>query len=234
MIKLFMNTWANYNESGADGTITPTGWMSPDEALKYWDKYAEYEPFVNDVDSDYDLGLNEYSFRYDIESIDRFNDLSEYEKKFVAAILEADSSYTIDDAVDIAQRGYYLFFDVDNDEDLAREYIAELGGIENALSPETISEYIDYENMKETYRSDVEYNLYDDARYELGEDATEEEIDDWVDDNIDDYLESIVDEDIYLASRGEIDLSDFFDYEKFGEELAYDYDVTSYGYIQFR
>lgn len=233
MIKLFMNTWANYNESGADGTITPTGWMSPDEALEYWDKYAEYEPFVNDFDSDYDLGLSEYSSRTDIEAIDRFNDLSEYEKKIVAAILEADSSYTIDNAVDITESGDYIFFDVDSDEELAREYIDEIGGIEN-LFPETISNNIDYDKMREVYRSDVEYNLYNDARYELGEDATEEEIDDWVDDNIDDYLESIVDEDIYLASRGEIDLSDFFDYDHFGTELAFDYDATSYGYIQFR
>ena len=39
-IKLFMNTWANYNENGADDGITPTGWMSLDEAEEYAKKYA--------------------------------------------------------------------------------------------------------------------------------------------------------------------------------------------------
>ena len=26
-IRVFLNTWANYNEYGADGGITPTGWI---------------------------------------------------------------------------------------------------------------------------------------------------------------------------------------------------------------
>ena len=39
-IKLFMNTWANYNENGADDRKTPTGWMSLDEAEEYAKKYA--------------------------------------------------------------------------------------------------------------------------------------------------------------------------------------------------
>ena len=51
LIKVFMNTWANYNEYGADEGITPTGWMTPEEAIEYAKKYEEYEPFINDTDN---------------------------------------------------------------------------------------------------------------------------------------------------------------------------------------
>lgn len=142
-IKLFMNTWANYNENGADDGITPTGWMSLDEAEEYAEKYAEYEPFINDTDNvPKALDVNEYSdISETIDMLRRYEDFNDTQKEVFAALI--DDGYEEDKAFDIVDDGDYFYIEGDSDIDLAYNYIDELGGIES-LNRDTLKRYFDY------------------------------------------------------------------------------------------
>ena len=142
-IELFMNTWANYNEHGADGVITPTGWMSLDEAEEYADKYEEYEPFINDTENvPEELGVNEYSdISETIDMLRKYEDFDDAQKEVFAALI--DDRYEVDKAFDIVDDNDYFYVKGDDDAELAENYIDELGGIES-LNRDTLERYFDY------------------------------------------------------------------------------------------
>lgn len=229
-ITVFMNTWDNYNESGADSTITPTGWMSVDEALKYCEKYAEHEPFINDIDNptDFDLDINEYGNAVqDLETIQTINNMNDYDKKALSAIWSYEGG-SFDDSLEIFESGDFQFIpDISDYKDLAYEYIDELGGIGSAVSDP--SNYIDEDEMRRDYEYDIKDMMWEDAPAQIAreegideDEVTEDQIEDWIDENIDSYLDSIIEEEILLAEQGEVDLSNYFDYEKFGRALSDD------------
>lgn len=219
-ITVFMNTWDNYNESGADGTITPTGWMSVDEALKYCEDYAEHEPFINDIDNptDFHLDISEYGNPInDLNNIKVINGLGNDGKQALSAIWSYEGG-PFEDSLAIFEEGDYQFIpDISDYTNLAYEWVNELGGVEEAVSDTSI--YIDEEAMKRDYRQDVEDVMRENAREE---NIPEDQIDEYVNENIDDYLDSVVEEEILLAEQGEVDLSKYFDYEKFGRALSDD------------
>ena len=142
---VFMNTWANYNEYGVDGEITPTGWMSIDEAIEYFEEYAEYEPFINDTDNipdDFDIG--EYSSVSDLEKVLEWADLDDYDKEIVEAICDA-TGCNIEEAIERVEDNDYYLIKADTTSDLAYTYIDEVyGGIEN-MDKDTLERYFDYE-----------------------------------------------------------------------------------------
>lgn len=142
-IELFMNTWANYNEHGADGVITPTGWMSLDEAEEYADKYEEYEPFINDTENvPEELGVNEYSdISETIDMLRKYEDFDDTQKEVFAALI--DDGYEVDKTFDIVDDNDYFYVKGDDDAELAENYIDELGGIES-LGRDTLERYFDY------------------------------------------------------------------------------------------
>lgn len=229
-ISVFMNTWENYNEAGGDGEITPTGWMTPEEALEYCEKYAEHEPFINDVDNPtcFELDIDEYGNTVqDLENIQTINGMNDYDRKVLSAIWNHEGG-SFDDSLEIFESGDFQFIpDISDFKDLAYEYVEELGGIENAVSDP--SNYIDEEAMKRDYEYDIKDVMWNDAPGQIAreegideEEVTEDQIEDWVDKNKDSYLDSIIEEEVYLAEQGEIDLSDYFDYEKFGRALSDD------------
>lgn len=241
-ITVFMNTWENYNENGADEGITPTGWMSVDEAMDYAEQYAYHEPFINDIDNptDFDLDINEYgNVIEDLETIKTINELNEYDKKALSAIWSYQGG-SFNDSLDILESGDYQFIpDISSYSDLAYEVISQFGSIEEAVG-DNITMYVDEDQMARDYEYDVRDIMYDDAPYQIAqeldieeEDVTEEMIEDWIDENIHDYVQSIVEEEISLAEMGEpIDLSNYFDYEKFGRDLSYDgWSIESTGAI---
>ena len=145
-IKLFMNTWANYNENGADDGITPTGWMSLDEAEEYADKYEEYEPFINDTDNvPEELGVNEYSnIPETADMLRKYEDFDDTQREVFAAFI--DDGYKVDEAFDIVDDGDYFYVEGDTDTDLAYNYIDEIGGVEN-LDRDTLERYFDYDGF---------------------------------------------------------------------------------------
>ena len=143
-IRLFMNTWANYNENGADDGITPTGWMSLDEAEEYAEKYAEYEPFINDMENvPKELGINEYSnIPETVDMLRKYEDFDDWQREIFAAFI--DDGYEVDEAFDIVDDGDYVYIQADNDADLAENYIDDMGGIEE-LGRDTLEQYFDYD-----------------------------------------------------------------------------------------
>lgn len=143
-IKLFMNTWANYNENGADDGITPTGWMSLDEAEEYAEKYAEYEPFINDTENvPEELGVGEYSnIPETIDMLRKYEDFDDTQREVFAAFI--DDGYEVDEAFSIVDDGDYFYIEGDSDTDLAYNYTDEIGGVEN-LDRDTLERYFDYD-----------------------------------------------------------------------------------------
>ena len=238
-MEVFMNTWANYNEYGADGVLTPTGWMSIDEAIEYCEEYAEYEPFINDTDN-VPFDVNEYSNASSVlQDLKELQD-SNVDEDVVEAIVEA-GGYDVKEAVEIAERGdYYFYPDVHDYSDLAYAVIDEIGSLGDAVG-DRVTNYIDIDQMRREYSWDVRDMMRDDAEAAVdeeheGEDEDsydrEQEIEDWIDEHEDDYLDSIIDEEISLAEAGEVDLSNYFDYEAYGRDLSYDgYTFTDKGAI---
>ena len=153
-IKLFMNTWANYNENGADDGITPTGWMSLDEAEEYAEKYAEYEPFINDTDNvPKELGVDEYSgVSETIGMLRDYEGFDDEQREVFAAFI--DDGYNVDEAFRIVDIGDYFYIEGDSDTDLAYNYIDEIGGIEE-LGRDTLERYFDYD----AYGRDLAYDF---------------------------------------------------------------------------
>lgn len=239
-MEVFMNTWANYNENGADSGITPTGWMSIDDAIEYCEEYADYEPFINDTDNVPFDDINEYSNASSVLQELKELQESDVDEDVVAAIVEA-TGYGIKEAIEIAERGdYYWYPGISSYTDLAYAVIDEIGSLKDALGDRVVN-YIDEDQMRREYRWDIREVMRDSAEDAVdeaheGEDEDsydrEQEIEDWMDEHEDEYLDMIIDEDIRMAEAGEIDLSNYFDYEAFGRDLSFDgYTIVDGGII---
>lgn len=220
-IKLFMNTYANYNEYGADGVTTPTGWMSPEQALEYMKKYAKYEPFINDSDN-CPWEVSELASEEDINDMIRYNEYSD--KEIIKNLVEVGGyGDAIGEYIDIAESGDYIWLPgVDNDEDLGRAYVDSiLGGIDLVSGKDN---YFDRDSYKE--------DIYADARSVYMSDNDIESDDDFEENyegDFEDYLDMLAD--TYEESGN---ISDYyFDYEKLGRELSMDgFTFTSDGAMQ--
>ena len=216
-VKVYMNTWKNYNDYGADLEAygIKDGWMTPEEALEFCNKYADDEPFINDTDN-CPIEISEYNNPVDkLEELIRYD---EYEdKELLKNAMETGQYSTVDDYIDVLESGDYIWFPgVDDNEGLARAYIDMVGGIEGITNKEN---YFDKEGWKDDVRADEEDYYREevlDAGFEFNEDEFEKYLDVMADDMAENY-----------------DGSDesYFDYEAFGDELSYDYTFTSDGAI---
>lgn len=224
-IMVYMNTWGNYNEYGADlsqygiNSISE-GWLTPEEALKFCKDHDDEECFINDIDNNtgIKLDINEYSSA--VPTLEGLIKLTELIKngtdncaaEDIGAVYEAWTDYEgsddINEFINFLDNGeYYVYDDVSNTYDLGKCYVDMLGGI---LFVGDVGSYLDKEQMKEDYQEDV------DAMYD-------ENDPDWYE--VDD---SIIDEDIASvvssqnAQAVEDAFSNYFDYEELGEELDSD------------
>ncbi len=156
-ISIFLNTWKNYNENGAEGGAWFELPCDLDEAReliakKTGEDVEEAEFFVNDYETDISgLEIDEYS------DIDELNDIAEelenlddYDREKLEAIIESEGG-SLRNALDnldncIYYPGYTL-------EDVAREQVEEgyFGEI-----PDAIANYIDYEAIAR----DLDYSGY--------------------------------------------------------------------------
>lgn len=113
-LRVFLNTWGNYNENGADGGE----WIALpcDDLEEKMDKLAaamgdnDPEWFVNDYEWEgIDLfEVSEYSNIEDLnKQLEEFAYLNEYEQKTVAALLEAGCYSKLQDAIDSVDRCYF-------------------------------------------------------------------------------------------------------------------------------
>lgn len=218
-VQVFMNTWANYNEYGADEGITPTGWMSIDDAIKYCKKYSEYEPFINDYENS-PIELSEYdnapSKLEQLKKIEAFED-----PKVLKNAIETDYyGDDIESYIDHLERGDYVWFpNCEDDFDLGKDYIDMVGweGISN------IERYF----KEDDFRNDI-YN--DEKDYYASENGLDTESDDFPEDDFEEWMNTVVEDRKNYQNFSNDD--QYFDYNQLGEDLEQDgYTFTSDGCI---
>ena len=214
-LRVYMNTWGNYNEYGADLSKygIKDGWMTIDEALAFCDKYADDEPFINDIDNDTGIKIevSEYSNPWQVlkglKALGQVAEETGNDETFIADLWEAyqereviDSidEETINDFKDFVENGDYHYWpDVSSDSDLGYAIMQEFGA--EGISDPTM--YVDWDEVKEALQRDV------DAEYE-------EDDPDWYE--VDDYEV----EEFIKNSPFEGGLDNFFDYERLGRDVA--------------
>lgn len=216
-IRVYMNTWANYNEYGADGVLTPTGWMNVDEAREYAEKYADYEPFINDID-DYSGGIigrniNEYSnVNQALDIIETYNNLDEDDRKIFAAVI--DLGYDFNKAIEIVDDRDYIYYEGQTDSDIGYDAIDMYGSISD-LGRDTLEDYFDFESFGRDLRlsGDVDY-FFENDDGETNEEELQEFLDTHSDKEIGEYYVYDLLGDI--SELSDETLENYFDYDAFG------------------
>ena len=167
MLNLFVNTWGNYNENGADGGQWITLPMEEDELEEVLENIAalmednDPEWFINDYEWTIDTELGDV---HEMDSILEWNercqeadDLEEYEAEEIAAAMEA-YGYTFAEAYERQQRGCFVFYAGRDLQEVAEE-IADECYLYNA--PEFLARYFDYE----AFARDLSFDGYTETRY---------------------------------------------------------------------
>lgn len=143
LISVFLNTWGNYNENGADGGFWINLPCDIEETLERLAKSTgenvdEMEVFINDYDTDIN-GL-EISENSDLEALndlaERLEALDEYDLEKLEAILEADGGSLENALDDIDDYTFYAHMSL---EDVAYEIVDECYDL-----PEFAQRYFDY------------------------------------------------------------------------------------------
>ena len=226
------------NDSPFKAYITNLGKYNEGDLVGEWVDFPidedEFQGILNKIQigpeyeewfvTDYDCPIDAYSILGEYPSFDELNEfgtlIANDTNDAFKAILETQSNF--DYAKDIYERGNYQFYPgIYSLEDLAYEYIDEIGGVE-ALG-DTAENYFDYDKLGRDLR--LEY-------YQEDEDMPETAGEYWCGD------ENATDTDIGTAYVDNVGLdgvqnSDYyFDYNQFGRDLGFDgYTVTDYGVI---
>jgi antirestriction protein len=97
------------------------------------------------------------SDKEDLPGVDEYTcpqEANEYAEWLVTEEPEADlleafinNGTGIDEIPALYKKGDFTIIEGDTEEDLGANYIEEMGGVENALSPDTIASYFDYEKF---------------------------------------------------------------------------------------
>ena len=165
MLNIFVNTWGNYNENGADGGEWITLPMDAEELAETLAKIAEAMG-----DNDPEWAIHDYEWTTEIEpreisemeSIEKLNEelqeldgLDEWDQKEIAAAMEA-FGYTFTEAYDRQQRGCFIFYAGQDLEEVAEELINECYDL-----PEFALRYFDYE----AFARDLGFDGYTETSY---------------------------------------------------------------------
>ena len=151
MLNIYINTWGNYNENGADFGEWITLPMDQDELDEKLEAVAEAmgdndpEWFVNDYEWTTDF------VPFEVHEMDNYNELNErcerldnldaYDCEALAAIMEATGS-DFDDCMDTLERGYYQFYRGMDLEEVAEEIITDCYFTKD--TPDIFTRYFDY------------------------------------------------------------------------------------------
>ena len=152
MLNIFVNTWGNYNENGADGGEWITLPMDPEQLKK---EMAAISDAMNDFDPEYCIHDYEWTTEFELreidenENIDDLNEwlqelasMDEYDQKEIAAIMEA-TGYSFEDAFEGKEAGAYTFYADMSLEELAYELVEECYFTKD--TPDIFTRYFDYE-----------------------------------------------------------------------------------------
>ena len=165
MLNIFVNTWGNYNENGADGGQWITLPMEEDELEEVLENIAalmkdeDPEWFINDYEWTIDMELGDV---HEMDSIMEWNercqeadDLEEYEAEEIAAAIEA-YDYTFAEAFERQQRGCFIFYPGQDLQEVAESIIDECYNL-----PEFALRYFDYA----AFARDLTFDGYTETRY---------------------------------------------------------------------
>lgn len=155
MLKIFVNTWGNYNENGADGGEWITLPMDAEELGEVLEniaaKMGDHDPEWAIHDHEWEaVELFEVS---EYDSPHRLNDLlnecsalQEWELQEVAAAIEA-FGYEFSEAVERQQRGCFTFYPGRTIEEVAEEIAEETIACytHGGNIPDIFTRYFDYE-----------------------------------------------------------------------------------------
>lgn len=168
MLKIFANTWGNYNENGADGGEWITLPMGEEELEAKLEAIAEAmgdddpEWAIHDYEWTSELELGTVS---ELDSIKEWNercqaadDLDKYEQEEIAAAMEA-FGYTFDEALKRQQRGCFTFYRGQSLEDVAYDLVEECYFTKD--TPEILKSYFDYS----AFGRDLGYDGYTETKY---------------------------------------------------------------------
>lgn len=143
LISVFLNTWKNYNENGADGGFWVELPCNLDEVLERLaastgEDVDEMEVFINDFETELNgLDISENSNIEDLnETAEELESLDEYDLEKLEAILEAEGG-SLENALENID--YYEYYGNTTLEDLAYEFV------EGMNLPDIALRYFDYE-----------------------------------------------------------------------------------------
>lgn len=168
MLNIFVNTWGNYNENGADGGEWITLPMDAGDLTETLERIAEnmgdFDPefFINDYEYTTELELREIG---EMENITELNEwlgeldsLNEWDQKEIAAAMEA-WGYSFEEAMGKQQRGYFTFYANMDLEDVADELVNECYFTKD--TPDIFTRYFDYEE----FARDLSFDGYTETSY---------------------------------------------------------------------
>lgn len=151
MLKIYANTWGNYNENGADGAEWITLPMNEDELEEKLESIA-----ANMGDNDPEWFINDYEWTGAVEcgnvnendSITEWNELlnevdnlNEDELQEIAAAVEA-FGYEFGAAMELQQEGAFAFYPGQDLEDVAYDLVEECYFTKE--TPDIFRSYFDY------------------------------------------------------------------------------------------
>lgn len=166
MLKIFVNTWGNYNENGADGGEWIDLPMTPEELSETLERIAEqmgdHDPEWAIHDSEWEnVELFEVGECDNIaqinETINELANLNDWDLEEIAAAVEA-WGYNINEAIERQQRGCFTFYRNMDLDDLAEELVEELTPRD---APEFLTRYFDYE----AFARDLGFDGYTETTY---------------------------------------------------------------------
>ena len=165
MLDIFVNTWGNYNENGADGGE----WISlpmEEETLK--EKLSRIAEAMGDIDPEWTIHdyewtteieldeVSEYDNIFDLnEKCNNLDSLEEWEAEEIAAAVEA-YGYTFAEAYERQQRGCFIFYKGMDLEEVAEELIDDCYNL-----PEFALRYFDYS----AFARDLSFDGYTETKY---------------------------------------------------------------------
>ena len=165
MLNIFVNTWGNYNENGADGGQWITLPMEEEELEEVLENIAalmkdeDPEWFINDYEWTIEMELGDV---HEMDSIMEWNErcqeadnLEEWEAEEIAAAIEA-YDYTFAEAFERQQRGCFIFYPGQDLQEVAESIIDECYNL-----PEFALRYFDYA----AFARDLTFDGYTETRY---------------------------------------------------------------------
>jgi antirestriction protein len=168
MLNIFVNTWGNYNENGADGGKWITLPVDPGELDKKLEQIAaamgdnDPEWAIHDYEWATDIDLFDVSEHDNIQELNErlreLEELEEWELEEVAAAIEA-FGYSFMEAVDRQQRGYFTLYRNMDLTEVAEELVNACYFTKD--TPDIFARYFDYE----AFGRDLRFDGYTETKY---------------------------------------------------------------------